>query len=70
MGRSMPELIKTIQAIKATRSNDKIIERWNKSCIAHSKQMNATARGRHFITRHGDPIAELNNPTDAFKKWG
>jgi hypothetical protein len=59
-----------IQAIEALRADDKIIARWNKTCVAQSNQMNATARGRHFIVKHGDPIDQLNNPTDAFRKWG
>ena len=70
MDRTNCEMDTAIKAIEALRSNNKVIKRWNKTCIAHSEQMNASARGREFIARHGDPIDEFNNPTAAFRKWG
>ena len=70
MDRTNCEMDTAIKAIEALRSNSNVIKRWNKTCIAHSEQMNASAWGRELIARHGDPIAELNNPTAAFRKWG
>jgi len=59
-----------IAAINALHAEDKVVKRWDKVCIAHSKEMNATPRGRAFIAKHGDPIAMIGNPTNTFRKWG
>ena len=61
---------KALDAINALLDNDKVIKRWNKSCVAHSEQMNATAHGHKLIKKHGDPIDELNNLPETFRKWG
>ena len=46
MDRTNCEMDTAIKAIEALRSNNKVIKRWNKTCIAHSEQMNASALHR------------------------
>ena len=57
-----------IMQIEALNSPEAVMARHNELMIARSKEMNASARGRRFIAKYGDPI-ELKNKLPKAWKW-
>ena len=57
-----------IMQIEAINSPEAVRARHNELMIARSKEMRASARGRHFIAKYGDPI-ELKNKLPKTWKW-
>ena len=57
-----------IMQIEAINEPEAVMARHNELMIARSEETRASARGRHFIAKYGDPI-ELKNKLPKTWKW-
>lgn len=57
-----------VMQIEAINSPEAVMARHNELMIARSEEMRASARGRHFIAKYGDPI-DLQNKLPKTWKW-
>ena len=62
-------LEKAIKEIEALNTMQARMARHNKLMAARSAEMRASARGRRFIAKYGDPIDQQNKLPKA-QKWG
>ena len=62
-------LEKAIKEIEALNTMPARMARHNKLMAARSAEMRASARGRRFIAKYGDPIDQQNKLPKA-QKWG
>ena len=59
---------KAIKEIRELNTEQARMARHNELMAARSAEMNASARGRHFIAKYGDPI-DLQNKLPKAWKW-
>ena len=65
VNKALEKAIKEIEALNTMQAR---MARHNKLMAARSAEMRASARGRHFIAKYGDPI-ELKNKLPKTWKW-
>ena len=66
VNKALEKAIKEIEALNTMQAR---MARHNKLMAARSAEMRASARGRRFIAKYGDPIDQQNKLPKA-QKWG